>query len=302
MRHVLAFCLLIALALLAGGLLAMPVATWIQPWWPVSADRIVHRLGLLVVLIAIPIAFHRYGYWRRDLLGYGDPFPLFLKRVGLGALAGILILAPVMLMLIVLGVREWHLDYTHLAAKFLKTLKLALLSGLAVAIVEEYFFRGAMLGLFLRRNPALRAVLLSSAIYAALHFVRSSPGNSASPFGYGLQVLAHSFDQFLTPGAMLDSYAALMMAGVLLALARLHTGSIALGIGMHASWVMLIKLYKQFTDPVGHSPLAWLVGDYDGVGGWLGFVWLSLLALMYWRFINARRRTAATPPRPSAAR
>jgi membrane protease YdiL (CAAX protease family) len=199
---------------------------------------------------------------------------------------GTLNLLPMLALQLALGIREWDLSYTHLLDKFLKTLMVACISGIMVAVVEEYLFRGALQGVMIRDGAPRAAIVLSSIVYAALHFVRSTPGHSGSPWGHGLQVLAHSFDQFVMPAQIVDSFAALLATGIMLALVRWRTGSLAMGIGMHAAWVALIKLAKQFTDPIKDAPFGALIGDYDGVTGWLAFIWLGAIAIGFWIYLE----------------
>jgi membrane protease YdiL (CAAX protease family) len=95
----------------------------------------------------------------------------------------------------------------------------------------------------------------------------------------------------------LDSFVALVMVGVFLALVRERTGHIGWGIGLHAGWVFVIQVTRRVTEEDPQAPLAFLTGDYDGVIGWLGAAWISLLAVLYWRWTQpkpARRDRSPT--------
>jgi len=72
--------------------------------------------------------------------------------------------------------------------------------------------------------------------------------------------------------------------GVLLGLLRARSGNIAACIGLHAGWVTLIQFVHRFSATEPSSPLAWLVGSYDGFIGWLVLGWsvLIILAVARW--------------------
>jgi hypothetical protein len=95
---------------------------------------------------------------------------------------------------------------------------------------------------------------------------------------------------------------ALFCAGLFLAAVRLvRLDYLALCVGIHAGWVVVIKLGRRYTNPDPHVPLARLVGPYDQIIGYAAAGWITLLlaALLYlsWR---ARRR--AEPPLSSVTR
>ncbi|MET0984329.1 MAG: CPBP family intramembrane glutamate endopeptidase, partial [Steroidobacteraceae bacterium] len=88
------------------------------------------------------------------------------------------------------------------------------------------------------------------------------------------------------PVSLIDSLLALFAVGVLLALIRQRTGAIAAGIGLHASWVMLIAVTRGSSTDNQANPQDWLTGSYDGVIGWGALLWTALIlggALALWR-------------------
>ena len=77
-------------------------------------------------------------------------------------------------------------------------------------------------------------------------------------------------------------------AGVLLGLVRERTGSIAFCIGIHAGWVLSIKMTKEVTVLDSTAPTAFLVGGYDNIIGWAAaavLVVATMVALWYWRYV-----------------
>ena len=80
----------------------------------------------------------------------------------------------------------------------------------------------------------------------------------------------------------LDSFLALAAVGVFLSLIRLKTGSLAQCIGVHAGWVLVIKVFRKMTDLDPMSPWAFLVGNYDGTIGYLALGYVLMLGLAYY--------------------
>ncbi|MCP4040703.1 MAG: CPBP family intramembrane metalloprotease, partial [Gammaproteobacteria bacterium] len=145
------------------------------------------------------------------------------------------------------------------------------------------FFRGALLTAILRTRGVVTAVVMSSLFYAALHFVHTkSVAISGEPGWHtGLVVLFGSFHKF-TELSTLDSFLALFMAGIFLCTVRLRRGNIAFCIGIHAGWVMVIKLMKTYTHHLHDSEYAFLIGEYDGIIGYLALFFISTIALVYY--------------------
>lgn len=128
------------------------------------------------------------------------------------------------------------------------------------------------------------AAILPSLIYAACHFIRTD--YDVVPYTLqwysGLVVLAHCFEQFADPTTILDSFLALFAVGVLLALVRANTGGIAASIGLHAGWVLIIKLAKDITQPDESAAFSFIVGDYDNITGYLALVLITAVAAAYY--------------------
>jgi hypothetical protein len=135
-----------------------------------------------------------------------------------------------------------------------------------------------------RRAGVAPAALWSALLYAAVHFMKPHglPAEAAYGWAENWQIFASTFTGLLQ-WQNLDSFVALMMAGVLLALVRERTGHIGWCIGLHAGWVFVIQLARRTTDGNDESALAFLAGRYDGVIGWLGAVWIGLIIMLWWR-------------------
>lgn len=120
------------------------------------------------------------------------------------------------------------------------------LSAGAVSVIEEALFRGLFLGVLLRANRPLTAVLLSSGIFSIVHFLKAPDQTTMSvSWTSGFVSLAHSFDQFAEPMLVLAGFTTLFIIGAILADARLRTASLWLPIGLHAGWIFASGAFNK---------------------------------------------------------
>jgi membrane protease YdiL (CAAX protease family) len=147
-----------------------------------------------------------------------------------------------------------------------------------VAFIEETFLRGAMFTGIERSSGATVAIGLTAFVYAALHFLNrvKIPAEQVDSDS-GIELLAGTFDTFMDPAAIVDSFLALFAVGVLLALVRARTGNIAACVGLHAGWVWIIAITRELTRRDPASEWAYLVGSYDGIVGYFVFGWTALM-------------------------
>ena len=109
---------------------------------------------------------------------------------------------------------------------------------IVVPLIEELFFRGLILGILLRSTPPLIANLISSALFAVLHFLKEDDRTVHEiNWTSGFVSLAHSFGQFTQPTLIVGAFATLFLIGWILADARLRTNALWLSIGLHAGWI-----------------------------------------------------------------
>ena len=159
-----------------------------------------------------------------------------------------------------------------------------LISGLLVGVIEETFFRGALFSAINQTSGLWVALGLSSLLYAILHFDDSTMRISPDEVNWlsGVMVLRHSFSDLSEPTKVIDSVLALFTVGAFLSLIRAKMGHIALCIGLHAGWVVTIKLVKTASELNPEATLAPLVGSYDGIIGYLAFVWMGTLSCIFY--------------------
>ena len=158
-----------------------------------------------------------------------------------------------------------------------------LAAAVLVACIEELWFRGALHSAIERLGGVRAAVFAVAALYSAVHFIGAdkSPAAAELGIGSGFVVLGDAFHHFTRPET-LDAAAALLAAGLFLGVVRHRRGGVAACIGLHAGWVLLIKVGREVTVPEPDARWAWLVSGYDGVIGWGAGALFSLLALLCW--------------------
>ena len=113
-----------------------------------------------------------------------------------------------------------------------------LVASITVALIEEAFFRGMVLGVLLRTGRKYMAIIAVSAVFAAVHFFKAPERTSAVvTWISGWNSIAHSFGRVDDPMMLAYAFATLFLFGCILAVARLHTHSLWLPIGLHAGLI-----------------------------------------------------------------
>jgi hypothetical protein len=296
MRATLLFFLYLLACLLLAAALTPPLLG--TGWIDVEPHRVMSRLAQALMLLGIWPFLRLLGLDHRAALGYGRPRAELLRGLFLGWLTGVAILLALVLALLALEVRvpdplatARHADLARKAAQ-------ALAAGLLIGVLEETFFRGALFAAIRRRGTAASAVAWSALLYAAVHFLKPvaiAKGAALDWTAAGRMVL-EGFTRALD-WTNLDSFVALVMVGALLGIVRERTGHIGWCIGLHAGWVLVIQVARHLTDGQAGSPYAFLVGDYDGVIGWLAAGWLAALTTGYQRLARRSGRRTATARR-----
>ena len=287
MRAFLLFVGLLVAALLVASALTYPAWLLVATVSVEPVHRVMNRLAMLFALIGLVFLTRKLGLSDRQSMGFGMPPSQFARQLLIGWLAGAALMIPLIAFLFGLDIRELKSDAENVSAILLE----GLISGLIVALIEETFFRGVLFSALQRTSGALAAALAPSVLYASLHFLGGKlrvPADEVT-WEHGFIVLSRLFERYSQPLAFVDSFMALVMLGVLLAVVRLRTGAIAACIGLHAAGVCAIAVMRKmsFVEPTAvHG--AW-VGTYDGVIGWAALLWFATIVLVY---IVATRQSA----------
>ncbi len=281
-------------ALLAIAVFAYPAWALLHPHFNFPFHRVGERIGMLALLVGFVLVARRLQLADRASLGYGLPRRAFLREMSVGVALGVASMVAVVGLMSVLGLLEWRTDAHIGSAALLQLIVLRGLSGLAVALIEETFLRGAMHTAIQRESGTRAAVLLTALFYAATHFFASyriAP-EQVTP-GSGLELLAGTLHLLLAPAQIADAFLALTAVGVVLGLVRAATGNIAACIGLHAGWVWVMLVAHELLQPARDAPLAFLLSRFDGFVGWLVLAWTLLLAWPLWHLYSRRAARAA---------
>jgi len=282
------------LYLLACMLLSSLMVPWLYPlfesWFNATPDRSLYRFAMFLGLLGMPLLLRMLNLRDRTSMGFADTGDRAVRVISRGLLFGALILAGLVAGLLLTGAHQMREDVEITAWLITRTAVSGLASGLAVGLIEEFFFRGPMQSGARRTLPFWPAAIGIGAFYSAVHFIRPpklrdielDTSVALQATLDGLSNLAHLADDA-------DRFVALLVAGVFLSMVRERTGSILWAIGIHAGWVMVIKLSKRLTEVNPDAAAAFLVSS-DRITGWLSVFWMCLIAAVYWWWSDPKRR------------
>ena len=211
--------------------------------------------AVLVCALCFIWPFMRWVRLERSLLPSWRPFNAGLKQWALGfVLAAGLLLT---LGFIFLQTGAYHLRPGPGWWKLGEPITAALGAG----IVEEFFFRGLLLGLLLRTMTETKALLALTFVFALIHFLKPPEGwqinDAAVTWSSGFLVLRQIAAGFGDVDFLLAEFATLFAVGWVLARVRLQTGALWAGIGLHGGWVFGLKYFSALTTYTG-SWLPWI--------------------------------------------
>ena len=274
MAALLIFIAYLVMALISGAAIAYPMHAFLTNWLDVDFERVTSRCVLLAAIVLFVVLYKKLNIFTWRDIGYNTGNRQFCSDVVKGVRLGILIMCPVAVGLLITNNRIIYPDLELSATYIFYALASGLVSGLIIAVVEETLFRGAMLSAVKRQSTASIAIVSTSSIYALVHFIQPESGFQLNSLDWasGFLVLQNALTEVADIHKIMDSLIALFLAGVLLSIVRLRTNRIAFCIGIHAGWVLIIKLLKRMTYSNTDSDYAFLTGSYDKVTGYLTVV------------------------------
>ena len=278
------FILLAFLSLSLSALINYPLYLLLQESFVSRPEKLINTTAKLIAIPGFIWIIRYYAINSKQGLGYGLPRPEFMRELLRGLLVGSAILIVLALALQILGVRVMKSSVDDILYVVVRAALSGIVSGLLIGFIEETFFRGGLFGAIRKHNGFLLTMLLSSLLYAALHFIKPEelpPGEAHQWFG-GLTMLYGAFSVY-TEWKTFDSFLALFVLGAMFALIRERTGNIAYCIGLHAGFVFIIKIVRKMTRENDDSSLSLLVGDYNGIIGYLSAVVILIYTLILYK-------------------
>ena len=167
-----------------------------------------------------------------------------------------------------------------------------LLAAIAIAFIEEAFFRAFLLGGMRDDFGERIALIASAAIYALAHLVRSPARFYVTGYrpAAGLVTLAHSVDQFANPAVAIPTLIGLFLLGLVLGEAYILTDSVYFSIGLHGGFVLGAKLWPKIV--LNRAAIPWWIagaGAIPMIGGAAAWVMaVAVFAALLARRTNRR--------------
>jgi hypothetical protein len=287
MRPLRALVIYLVVVFIGGALLA-PWLYWLAQttahWLPHVAGtpfhRFVDRSLLLLALIGLWPLMRSLGATSWAEAGLVPPNGQWKQFSG-GLLFGFASLAVVAGIALGSGNRVFVQGLaTH---KIVGTLFKAIATAASVATLEEILFRGGIFGGLRRIFYWPVALMMSSLVYALVHFLQRTEWTGAVGWNSGLILLPRMLGGFADFYTLVPGFFSLTLAGILLGVAYQRTGNLYFSIGLHAGWIFWLKAYGAFTTCPPHAA-TWFWGTGKMIDGWLS-LWVLLFALAVFRFL-----------------
>lgn len=238
----------IIILLLAATAITLLVAPLIASILPFHLYRVMSRVVMLVTFLLFYQYRNKLGIASIKSLGFSSKrnwwFLLFL-----GLVLAMFSVAVIMFIMVATSVRFLVPDLK--TAPVIWDFISYLLSGFIVALIEETFFRGFVLQ-SLRRDTSLALTLIvTNFFYAIIHFFRPEVFSEIKVLNIESSLLGLRF--FIMPlvtnwQQIWPDFLGLFLIGLVLSFAYLRTGSLALSIGLHAGWIVGMKMLSLTTD------------------------------------------------------
>lgn len=273
----------ILLAGLLGAALAYPAYELSSTFAAWAFHRVASRVAMLILILLLAWVCRHLHISSRGDFGYGMPWRRFMGQSLLWGVMGMATAAVGAGFLLTTGLRVIDPQFTLTAASFARILVVGIGSGVAVALLEETLMRGAMHTAVERESGPWTAALLTAPLFALLHFFAKAhiPADQAG-WSSGFHLLQLSFSPLRNPPLVVDAFLSWLLVGLILSMTRVLTGNIAVAIGLHAGWVVVLRMLQESTVR-GSSPAysAW-VGHFDGLLGYWLLPWGVAMATLLW--------------------
>jgi membrane protease YdiL (CAAX protease family) len=245
--------------------------------------RVASRVAMLVLLGELFWLCRHLGLNAKPDFGFGLPWRRFVAQSVLFAMIGMLTAAFGAAFLLGSGLRVRDPEFLVSAVSLLRIFAVGLSSGIAVALLEETVMRGALHTAIQRESGPWTAALLTAPFFALLHFF-AKVRIPAEELGWhsGFDLLVRSFEPLAHFGLVFDAFLSWLVVGLILSLTRVLTGNIAAAIGLHAGWVIVLRMLQESTVSASAPRYALWVGHFDGLLGLWLVPWGAAIALALW--------------------
>jgi uncharacterized protein len=296
MRAFACFLGAILLAGLLGALVAYPAFELTLSFANFAFHRVASRIAMLILIAELVWVCRRLKLSAKRDFGYGLPWRKFLRVGVLWSLIGMASAALGAAFLLFTHLRVMDANFIPSPLSYLHIFIVGVGSGIAVALLEETVMRGAMHTAIERESGSWTAALLTAPLFAILHFFAKVriPSEEVG-WSSGFDLLARSFAPLAHATLVLDSFLSWLLLGLILSLTRLLTGNIAVAIGLHAGWVIVLRMLQESTTSASSPAYAAWVGKFDGLLGYWLLPWGCAIAAALWMTRAAWVPFAKTP-------
>ena len=281
---------------LLGALLAAPLywggqwlaAQGILGWLAETPFRKFFHRGLLIAALVLLWPTARWLQISSVRALGLSPNPHRWRDAWAGFAAAFFMMCVLGAVLLGLGVSGWRTEIPWIGIG-----KVAV-SAVVVSILEEWLFRGAILGLLARAMHSRTALFLSSALFSILHFLK--PDTASPPAVHwltGFTLIPGAFAQFREPWLVLGGFTTLFCVGWILGWVRLRTRSLGLAIGLHAGWVFGMMGFSKITERRILDTLPWFGENLSiGIGS---VIVVCLTGALVWGWLTYVRPITKNP-------
>ena len=307
MRPLFTYLLIFVVALVVGAYLWGALHTaWLAEFEILPHHKWV-KYGALLTAFTTVAASAWFGGRTASAFGFRGTTLMFLSVGALAFVLTSLILLSLWALLLTTGLRQLEVGFAW--APLWLGAGGVLITGVTVALFEEWFFRGALLT---RTHPRWIGVwLVSSVLYAGFHLLQVDEAPAlVGQWGGGGQLLWQAVTGVPEQWAEHPSFIVLLLfLGLLLGLLRIYFNQIALCISVHAAAVIGFKLFQRHTDPGTLVPTnEWLtaldpalasLGNWlgtDVLGGWMSTLWMAVICGLLFVGLSLKRLSRSYDP------
>jgi hypothetical protein len=277
------FVAVILLAGLIGACIAYPAYELTSAFANWAFHRVASRIAMLVLVAELVWLCRHLNLKQKRDFGYGLPWRRFLKVSLLWAAVGMATACVGAAFLLTTHLRIRDPEFIPSTLSFAHIFLVGVGSGVSVALIEETVFRGLMHTAIERESGPWTAALLTAPLFAVLHFFAKARIPAADlGWGSGFELLQLSFAPLGHPSLVFDSFLSWLAVGLILSLTRALTGNIAVSIGLHAGWVVVLRMLQQGTTSGTSSSYSAWVGHFDGLLGYWLLPWGAAIAAALW--------------------
>ncbi len=296
MRAFILFVALIAAAFVLGACFSYPAFLLTSSFANFAFHRVASRIAMLILAIELVWLTRKLGLRTRADFGFGLPWRRFIAQSAQWMLIGAFSAALPAASFLALGARVMNADFEITAGAVLHVLLIGLSSGIAVALIEETVMRGALHTAIERESGSWAAAALTAPLFAIVHFfgkVRIPPEQVTWHSGFDL--IGLSFAPLLAPWNVLDAFLSWLVVGLVLSLTRILTGNIAVAVGLHAGWVIVLRALQLTTHYQSGTALDSWIARFDGLVGFWIVPWGAAIGAILWLTRNAWAPRARSP-------